>query len=28
VREVIHKHEEGFNGFTWNLMPVPVELMP
>jgi hypothetical protein len=28
VREVIHRHEEGFNGFTWNLMPVPVELMP
>jgi len=28
VREVIHKHEEDFNGFTWNLMPVPVELMP
>jgi len=28
VREVIHRHEEGFRGFTWNLMPVPVELLP
>ena len=28
VREVIHSHGEEFNGFTWNLMPIPVELIP
>jgi hypothetical protein len=27
-REVIHAHGEGFDGFTWNLMPIPVELIP
>jgi hypothetical protein len=28
VREVIYSHGDGFEGFTWNLMPVPVELIP
>jgi len=28
VREVIHSHGEDFDGFTWNLMPIPVELIP
>ena len=28
VREVIHSHGETFDGFTWNLMPIPVELIP
>jgi hypothetical protein len=27
-REVILRHPEGFKGFTWNLMPVPLELVP
>jgi len=28
VREVIHSYGETFSGFTWNLMPIPVELIP
>jgi hypothetical protein len=28
VREVIYKHADGLSRFTWNLMPVPVELIP
>jgi hypothetical protein len=27
-REVIHTHPGGFKGFTWNIMPVPLELIP
>ena len=27
-REVIYSHPGGLAGFTWNLMPVPVELIP
>ncbi|MEM8929779.1 MAG: VCBS repeat-containing protein [Acidobacteriota bacterium] len=26
VRTVIHRHEGGLSGFTWNLMPVPADL--
>ena len=28
AKEVIHKHPGGLEGFTWNIMPVPVELIP
>jgi hypothetical protein len=28
VKEVIHVHPGGLHGFTWNIMPVPVELIP
>jgi hypothetical protein len=27
-REVIHTHAGGLNGFTWNIMPVAVDLIP
>jgi hypothetical protein len=27
-KEIIHAHPENFDGFTWNIMPVPVELIP
>ncbi|MCP4664580.1 MAG: VCBS repeat-containing protein, partial [bacterium] len=27
-REVIYAHPGGLKGFTWNIMPVPVELIP
>jgi hypothetical protein len=27
-REVLHHHTDGLSRFTWNLMPVPVELVP
>lgn len=27
-REVIFSHSEGFSGFTWNIMPAPVGLLP
>lgn len=27
-REVIHSHSDSLSRFTWNLMPVPVELLP
>jgi hypothetical protein len=27
-REVIYAHPGGLDGFTWNIMPVPVELIP
>jgi len=28
VKETLYTHPEGLSGFTWNIMPVPVELMP
>lgn len=28
VRQIIHKYLDGLSRFTWNLMPVPVELIP
>jgi hypothetical protein len=28
VRELLYTHPEGLSGFTWNIMPVPVELIP
>jgi hypothetical protein len=28
TREVIHRHTDGLSRFTWNLMPVPLELVP
>jgi len=28
VRELIHAYQDGLSRFTWNLMPVPVELAP
>ena len=27
-REVIYSHPGGLKGFTWNIMPIPVELIP
>jgi hypothetical protein len=27
-REVIHTHSADLQGFTWNLMPAPIELLP
>jgi hypothetical protein len=27
-REVIFSHGEGLSGFTWNIMPAPLELLP
>ncbi len=26
-REMLYTHPEGLSGFTWNIMPVPVELV-
>ncbi|UCF66967.1 MAG: VCBS repeat-containing protein, partial [Acidobacteriota bacterium] len=28
VKEVLHRFEGGLDGFTWNIMPAPVELFP
>jgi hypothetical protein len=28
VKTTLYEHEGGVSGFTWNVMPVPVELMP
>jgi hypothetical protein len=28
VKETLYTHPEGLSGFTWNIMPVPVELAP
>ena len=28
VKETLYTYPEGLSGFTWNIMPVPVELMP
>jgi hypothetical protein len=28
VRELLYTHPKGLKGFTWNIMPAPVELMP
>jgi hypothetical protein len=28
VRENLYTHPAGFKGFTWNIMPVPVALLP
>ncbi len=28
VRELLYTHPEGLSGFTWNLMPVPVSVIP
>ena len=28
VKETLYTHGDGLSGFTWNLMPAPVELMP
>jgi len=28
LRQVIHRHTDGLSRFTWNLMPVPIELIP
>ena len=25
---VVYTHPEGMSGFTWNIMPVPAELIP
>ena len=27
-KELIHTHPEELSGFTWNIMPVPIELIP
>jgi hypothetical protein len=27
-RELLYTHPEGLSGFTWNIMPVPTELIP
>ncbi len=27
-REVLHQHTDGLSRFTWNLMPVPVDVIP
>jgi hypothetical protein len=28
AREVLHRYDDDLSRFTWNLMPVPVELIP
>jgi len=28
VKETLYTHPEGLSGFTWNIMPVPLELIP
>jgi len=28
VRELLYTHPEGLSGFTWNIMPAPVSLIP
>ena len=28
IREVIYTHPGGLDGFTWNIMPAPLELLP
>ena len=28
VKETLYTHPEGLSGFTWNIMPVPVDLIP
>ena len=28
VKETLYTHPEGLSGFTWNIMPVPVEMVP
>jgi hypothetical protein len=28
VKETLYTHPEGWSGFTWNIMPAPVELIP
>lgn len=28
VKDTLYTHPEGLSGFTWNIMPVPVELTP
>jgi len=28
IKETLYTHPEGLSGFTWNIMPVPVELIP
>jgi hypothetical protein len=28
AKETLYTHPEGLSGFTWNIMPVPVELIP
>ncbi len=28
VKETLYTHPEGLSGFTWNIMPVPVDLVP
>jgi hypothetical protein len=28
VKETLYTHPEGLSGFTWNIMPAPVELIP
>lgn len=28
VKETLYTHPDGLSGFTWNIMPVPVELIP
>jgi hypothetical protein len=27
-RELLYTHPEGLSGFTWNIMPAPVALIP
>ena len=28
VKETLYTHPEGLSGFTWNIMPAPIELIP
>jgi hypothetical protein len=28
VKETLYTHPEGLSGFTWNIMPIPAELIP
>jgi hypothetical protein len=28
IKETLYTHPEGLSGFTWNIMPVPVDLIP
>jgi hypothetical protein len=28
VKTTLYTHPEGLSGFTWNLMPIPAEMIP
>ena len=28
TKEVLYRYPEGLSGFTWNIMPAPVDLLP